>query len=83
MSTHLQKIAASRGSGLYLITQPGEDDIDYYSMILAIPSHREKAFIAAQQSGNLNPLEYGKLLHYSAGELSAQDAQKLIEIQGP
>lgn len=73
------KIATSRNANQYLIVQDGDDEIDCYSMIISVPAHKEAAFTAACSTKSFNVKEYGHMLHYSAGELSAEEAAKITK----
>lgn len=79
MSSRAEKIAASRPGNIYLILQPGQNDIDEYSLVLCVPVAKEAAFQRALLGASFNAGEYGQLLHYSAGRLTAEEALKKIK----
>ena len=73
MQTRAQKISSRRPGNMYLITQSG-DEIDCYSILLLVPAHKETAFQTALNHKPFPAEDYGTIIHYSAGELTPDDA---------
>ncbi len=72
---HTSKITRSKDP-LFLITQPG-DEIDYYSIILQVPRHRESAFIRASRKTGFSAAAFGTVIYYAAGQLSPDAARSI------
>lgn len=68
----------SAPAGYFLITQPGDGDIDCYSLILQVPRSREAAFLRAAGGRDFPAGEFGQIVYYTAGELSLADARAKI-----
>lgn len=78
--TQLIKLATSRPTAIYLIVQAGTDDIDYYSMLLAVPAHKEAAFRQAAAQRAFAADAYGQILYYGAGAMTAEDAMRRLQL---
>lgn len=76
MTTHAQKIRGP-ASGYFLITQPGEEEIDFYSLIVRVPPLREAAFLRAVVKKGFSAKQFGEVVHYSVGELTLLEAKTI------
>ena len=72
--THVQKI--NTNSSLFLIIQPGDAEIDYYSLIPQVPRHREATFIRASVKAKFAASDFGTILYYTTGEMSLEAANQ-------
>ena len=81
MSAHATKLAATTREGLFLIVQPGDDEIDHYSIVLSVPPIREAAFLKAVGKKQFHARDFGEVIYYGAGELSLEEA--LEKAQSP
>ncbi len=75
MSSIAQKILSQNPDSYFLITQQGEGDIDYYSIILQVPRTHESAFLRACEIKNFAARDFGKIIYYTAGEITLDQAK--------
>lgn len=74
-TTQAQKILSRSPSSYFLVTKPGDHDIDHYSLIIQIPRTRESAFIRASLKKGFSAHEFGEVIYYTAGELTLAEAK--------
>ncbi|MBY0406446.1 MAG: hypothetical protein K2Q01_02050 [Rickettsiales bacterium] len=77
-----RKLLAETTHTYFLVTQPGEDEVDYYSLIVQVPRTHANAFQRAAAKTRFRADTYGKVVYYGAGLLSAAEARTMVESLG-
>lgn len=72
-----KKLSASSEGVIYLVTQMGDDVLDFYYLML-VPEHKASTFEAALFQGSVRLQQYGRVLHHGSGTPDQAEIDRIL-----
>jgi hypothetical protein len=80
MRSFAQKLQMRSDDAIYHIEEKGEEEIEYFSYLIAVPPHKTRAFeVAFEGDGTMVMEDYGRIVYYGAGILTKDAIDEILK----